>query len=88
MISDTFNPSHLNCDHHQASPTHCLLRQSDRLWDWRGKPSLRSAMKGGKLADLSPAVAGHPNRRHHHGIFRVFGSERRAAHRQLDGLRF
>ena len=28
----------------------------------RGKPSLRSAMKGRKLADLSPAVAGHPKR--------------------------
>ena len=75
---------------HQAisCPAHCLLSQSDRLWDRRGQPSLRSAIKGGKLADLSPAVAGHPNRRDHHGIFRVPGSACRAAHRQLDGLRF
>ena len=75
---------------HQAisCPAHCLLSQSNRLWDRRGKPSLRSAMKGGKLAGLSPAVAGHPNRRHHHGIFKVLRSACRAAHRQLDGLRF
>ena len=47
---------------HQAisCPAHCLLSQSDRLWDRRGMPSLRSAMKGGKFADLSSAVAGHP----------------------------
>ena len=44
-------------------------------------------MKGGKFADLSPAIAGHPNRQGHHGIFKVSGSTCRAAHRQFDGLR-